>query len=218
MAKIDEIFPCSGLRLLRWRGSGLDAAVGHELVARPLEFSVPRAHSWSYIPVRCSPTDRAGVGTPRRQTRPLPPAPGWGVTIWGGREKAGDREDVAPWPAPLAQGISFLLSCRISRRSGPGPQTQATAVDRVCRCGEGHGHRTIYCSRATRLRGEDAVPCGLASATTPRPCLVRQPPPCSPSGLVVPLSAAAGSRTLPSQRTRCRRHPINRASLRPSVR
>ena len=30
------------------------------------------------------------------------------------------------------------------------------------------GHRTIYCNRATGLRGEDAVPCGLASATTPR--------------------------------------------------
>ncbi len=29
-------------------------------------------------------------------------------------------------------------------------------------------HRLIYCRRSKRLRGEDAVPNGLASATTPR--------------------------------------------------
>ena len=29
-------------------------------------------------------------------------------------------------------------------------------------------HRPIYCRRSKRLRGEDAVPCGLASATTSR--------------------------------------------------
>ncbi len=71
----------------------------------------------------------------------------------------------------LPCGSSSVFSpppCHISGRSGPGPQTPATVVDRVSAMRQRPGHHTIYYRRATGLRGEDAVPCGLASATTPR--------------------------------------------------
>ena len=63
-----EVIVAISMRLFSSPASGRvlesDASLGHGLVALPLEFSVPRAHSWSCSPVRCSPSDRAGVQTP----------------------------------------------------------------------------------------------------------------------------------------------------------
>ena len=64
-----------------------------------------------------------------------------------------------------------------SRRTGPVPQTPATAVSRT---GRETRHRPIYCRRAKRLRCDDAVPCGLASVTSPRS------PSCGAAGLLAP--------------------------------
>ena len=54
---------------------------------------------------------------------------------------------------------------RFSRRAGPGPRTPAAAV---CRTVRETRYRPIYCRRAKRLLCENAVPYGLASATTQR--------------------------------------------------
>ena len=65
----------------------------------------------------------------------------------------------------------------ISRQTGTVPQTPATAVSRTVRVNQ--DHRTIYCRRSKRLHGEDALPCSLASVTTPWSSSCETTPPCS---------------------------------------
>ena len=84
---------------------------------------------------------------------------------------------------------------------------------------------TLRCRRAKRLRGEDAVPCGLSSATTPRSssceaaCLPA--PRLDVEGVgVLPSTDGGGGRLpyAPPQRTRSAASNLpDRASLRPSV-
>ena len=211
MAKIVTILPCSWLRLLL-----------RSLVIAGLDIveQVPRVRpydsEWSKQPMaRGGPASRSLVpgiaaacpfGPPALQKPVLP-------RHFCSRSRSMDLSTLRFSPSSLHFPVRVFPD-----RTGPGPPTPATAVDRVCQCGKGPA--TVQSTAAVR---QGSAVQTQSPAASPRlrhrsPCLVRQPPPCSPSGLVVPLSAAAGSRTLPSQRTRCRRHPINRASLRPSVR
>ena len=75
-------------------------------------------------------------------------------------------------------------------------------------------YRTIYCRRAKRLLGEDVVPCGLASATTPRSCSCETAASllsAGTCGVGVLVNADGGGGTLPYHSSAvdaiCRRRP-----------
>jgi len=103
---------------------------------------------------------------------------------------------------------------RISRRTGPGPQTPATAV-RFGQVRLRPGHPTIYCRRAKKRHGVDAVHYGLASATAPMSFSFGVAPLCSPPrrvlfrctpsnraivwhrGGAAPISCRSGTRSAP---------------------
>ncbi len=77
----------------------------------------------------------------------------------------------------LPCGSSSVFSprpCRISRRSGPGPQTPATIVDQVCQCGKGPA--TVRSTCAVRKSSSPSTQSPAASLR-PRwrsPCLAKQ--------------------------------------------
>ena len=62
--------------------------------------------------------------------------------------------------------IFFSLLCSVFPDE-PGQGLKLRPRQCFARCAQWPPSRTIHCRRAKRLRGEDAVPCGLSSATTP---------------------------------------------------
>ena len=83
----------------------------------------------------------------------------------GGRLPHTSAPTFGRWNFPRDKSLHLLFTSMFSipRQTGPGPQTPATAVS-----GTTHWppSRAIHCRRLKRLRGEGAVPCGLALTTT----------------------------------------------------
>jgi hypothetical protein len=77
---------------------------------------------------------------------------------------------VGRWTSPREESLHLLFTSLFgfSRPNRAGASNPGDGSRSSWSMRQRPGHRTIYCRRATRLRGEDAVPCGLASATTPR--------------------------------------------------